>query len=39
VVGHMSEDWDNLLVLLSEVELSEDRDEVFWAPERTNKYS
>lgn len=36
MVGGLSEEWENLLVLLSGVELSEGRDEVFWALERTN---
>jgi hypothetical protein len=39
VVGGLSEEWEDLLALLSGVELFEGRDEVFWALERTNKYS
>ena len=39
VVGDLLDEWEDLLSHLSEVELSEGRDEVFWALERTNKYS
>lgn len=39
VAGILLEEWENLQILLSEVELTDGRDEVFWALERTNKYS
>jgi hypothetical protein len=36
---NLSGEWDSLLDLLSEVELFEGRDEVFWSLERSKKYS
>ena len=39
MVGDLLEEWEHLQNLLSEVELSKGRDEVFWALERTKKYS
>ena len=36
---NLSEEWDNLLDLMSEVELFEGRDEVFWSLERSKQYS
>jgi hypothetical protein len=39
LVGVLFEEWEHLQNLLSEVEFSEGRDEVFWALERTKKYS
>lgn len=37
LTGVLLEDWEILLELLSNVQLSEGRDEVFWALERTKK--
>jgi len=36
---NLSGEWDSVLDLLSEVELFEGRDEVFWSLERSKKYS
>lgn len=37
--GHLATEWENLQLLLSEISLSEGRDEVFWALEKSNKFS
>ena len=37
--GILWEEWRNLMMLLDEVSLSDGRDEVFWALERSHKYS
>jgi len=37
--GILWEEWSNLMLLLDEVSLSDGRDEVFWALERSQQYS
>lgn len=37
--GILWEEWRNLVALLDDVSMSDGRDEVFWALERSHKYS